>query len=151
LSKVARHTAGQGLQGCQRQARPFVQDPAAKKPANTSAEKWATFLGPAVVWMRGELVHGRTPEPIGRGGSWYLYPGQVGANASLAVQPQRLQVIGPVERHQRDGSASWTIHRISMGLWTDFILLLRYGDRRRPLLQTYELGPGDLVVVAIHD
>src|SRR5262249_11164665 len=116
LPKVARHAAGQGLEGRQWQTRPFVQDTTAKKPANTRTEKWSKFLGPALVWTRGDLVHGRTPEPIGRCGSRYVYPGQVGTNAGLTMQPQRLQIIRLAERHQGDDGASWAIHCVAMGL-----------------------------------
>jgi len=51
LPKVACHAAGQGLEGRQRQARPFVQDTTAKKPANSGTEKWSEFLGPGLAWM----------------------------------------------------------------------------------------------------
>src|SRR5262249_21932559 len=112
---------------------PFVQDATAEKPANTGTEKRGAVLRPALVWVGRELVHGRTPEPIGCV-SWYLYPGQVCANASLAIQPQRLHIIGSVQRHQGDSGPRWTIHRVAMRLWSDVILLLRDSDRGCPLV-----------------
>ena len=97
-------------------------------------------------------MHRRTPQPIGLGCARGAQPGE--------IQP-RCRQCGPATTvaDPQAGATALMVWRRRLGYTpyshcfscADLIFLLCDGDRGRAFLQTHELRPGNLMVIAIYD